>query len=230
MGGDKNQRRHRGQGLQHARQRQAVGTGHVDIEQNHIKRWCCNCSMACTALAASPAPAPQVPCSRPTKCACACAPGLVIDHQSSQHAVGCNRFRHSGTSIRTWYTPFAGRCETGPAHRAAGQPIPHIAQSQPMAAFALPGGHGIGHLDHHGRPPALGRYANVGPLGAGLHAVAHRIFHQGLQQQRRQQGTVGRRVERPLHPQALTKTHLFNGQVALRQRNFFANVTGSPDP
>jgi hypothetical protein len=38
MGRDKNQRRHRGQGLQHARQRQAVGSGHVDIEQNHIKR------------------------------------------------------------------------------------------------------------------------------------------------------------------------------------------------
>ena len=66
------------------------------------------------------------------------------------------------------------------------------------------------------------------PVGARLDPVLDGVFHQRLQQQRRQPGAAGRRVERPSHAQPFAETHLLDGQVAPASATSSASVTDSP--
>ena len=56
--------------------------------------------------------------------------------------------------------------------------------------------------------------------------MANGVFNQRLQQQRRQSGTAGSRVQAPADLQTLTKADLFNGQVALGQRDLLPQRDG----
>ena len=47
------------------------------------------------------------------------------------------------------------------------------------------------------------------------------VFHQGLQQQRRQVGVERRRVQVPVHLQPFAEAYLLDVEVALRQLNLF---------
>jgi hypothetical protein len=60
----------------------------------------------------------------------------------------------------------------------------------------------------------------------GLDAVAHRVLHQGLQQQRRQAGAVERRVELPTQAQALAEAQRLDVEVAARQHHLLAQGAG----
>jgi hypothetical protein len=64
-------------------------------------------------------------------------------------------------------------------------------------------------------------------LGAGLHAVDDGVFHQRLQDQRRQLRRAHARVQRPFHAQALAKAHLLDGQVAARQLDLLRHAGGA---
>ena len=75
-----------------------------------------------------------------------------------------------------------------------GKPLLHIAQSQTMPPRPLPRRNRIADFEHHHGTTALGRHANMGASRTRLHAVAHCVFYQRLQQERRQPGVIGSRV------------------------------------
>ncbi len=91
-----------------------------------------------------------------------------------------------------------------------------------MAARALArarglGRQGVGDGQHHAAAAQFGVDAQLASMGAGLHAMLDGVFHQRLQQQRRQVRGTRARVDLPLHAQALAKAHLLYVQVAARQ-------------
>ena len=98
--------------------------------------------------------------------------------------------------------------------------VSHIAQGDAVALAALAGRHGVGDLDHGDLAAKARGNAQLRAAGARLHAVLDGVFHQRLQDQRRQARSQRARIQRPLHAQALAKADLLNVQIAPRQLDF----------
>ena len=98
--------------------------------------------------------------------------------------------------------------------------VSHIAQGDAVALAALAGRHGVGDLDHGDLAAKARGNAQLRAAGARLHAVLDGVFHQRLQDQRRQACGQRARIQRPLHAQALAKADLLNVQIAPRQLDF----------
>ena len=75
----------------------------------------------------------------------------------------------------------------------------------------------------------MGLHAHAAAGHSGLDAMAHGVFNQRLQHERRHARCGHAGVDVPAHIQALTKTHLFDGQVTLRQCDFFEQRHRSAD-
>ena len=102
------------------------------------------------------------------------------------------------------------------------QAVTHVVQCHTVPRHTGSGGYGIGHLDDHHRAAPPGGNTHRGARAAGLHTVAHGVLHQRLQQQRRQPGLAGLRVDGPFLLQAFAETHLFDRQITPGQRDLLA--------
>ena len=112
------------------------------------------------------------------------------------------------------------------------QPVTHIGQRNAVACgagqgAAAWGGQRVVDVDTGQATALVAADAQRRAAGARLHPVFDRVFHQRLQQQRRQLRTVYRRVQLPLDTQPLTKAHLFNRQVTLGQGHLLRQCDGA---
>ena len=106
------------------------------------------------------------------------------------------------------------------------QTAAHVFQCHIVAGFTRTARHGV--ADKHPHDIAAQHRADpyIGALRAGLHPVTDRIFKQWLQDQGGHTGQTRRRIQVPLHAQALAKAHRFHFQITLRQFKFRTQGAG----